>query len=104
MAPGYCRCIWQQWCEDNNKDCFDCWHTWEVEQQDTSNIEELRNKWEAEVNQFEAARDAHNAEVAAAAEKKAAKKKKKAAKRAANKKADKKKKTAKKADDKKAKK
>jgi len=79
MAPGYCRCIWQQWCEDNNKDCFDCWHSWEAEQRDSSRMQELENKC-GEINAMQCEINARNAEVAAAAEKKAAKKKKESCK------------------------
>ena len=102
MAPGYCRCSWQQWCFDNNKDCNACWQAWDDgrawaerigPKQDSIEVEKL-NQLEAELILSEASRDAEAAAASAAAEMRA---EKKAAKKAAKKsKAAKKEKAAKK--------
>jgi hypothetical protein len=108
MAPGYCRCSWQQWCFDNNKDCNACWQAWDdgpawaeriSPKQDSIEVEKL-NQLEAELILSEAARDAEAAAAAFAAEKRAEKRAAKkanklfeavrAAKRAEKKKAEKK--------------
>jgi hypothetical protein len=103
--PGYCRCSWQDWCFEHNKDCHACWQAWNdgrawaEDQEDgmidkamqawndrqrmsESSYEEKLNRLEAELILSEASRDAEAAAASHAAEMKAEKKKaKKAAKK-----------------------
>jgi hypothetical protein len=87
MAPGYCRCEWQDWCFEHNKDCHACWQAWNdgrawAERMRESSYEEKLNRLEAELILSEAARDAQAAAASAAVEMRA---EKKAAKKAAKK-------------------
>ena len=77
--PGYCRCSWQDWCFEHNKDCHACWQAWNdgrawAERMRESSYEEKLNRLEAELILSEAARDAQAAAASAAVEMRAEKK------------------------------
>ena len=78
--PGYCRCSWQDWCFEHNKDCHACWQAWNdgrawAERMRESSHEEKLNQLEAAVKSKEAAKKSKKAAKKSKAEKKAAKKK-----------------------------
>ena len=64
---GYCRCAWQSWCWQHNRDCWACAFAWSdgfalgvlaaasEAAQSEARVQELYAKWEAELNQAEAA-------------------------------------------------
>ena len=60
---GYCRCAWQSWCWQHNRDCWACAFAWSdgfakgvlAARAAEARVQELYAKWEAELNQAEAA-------------------------------------------------